>query len=81
MTTDELLASIEHSKKRDDVIRAYSACLPCWPGVNKKTVDAAITTKWSAAGLTYIRQKAWRIRDTETLKAARERSETPGGTP
>lgn len=67
MTTDELLANIEHAKKRDDVIRAYAACLPRWSGVNKKTVDAAIITKWSAAGLVYIRQKAWRIHDKQVF--------------
>lgn len=79
MTTDELLANIKQAKKRDDVIRAYAACLPRWRGVNKKTVDAAIITKWSAAGLAYIRRKAWRIRDEQVIKTIRQQeAEVPG---
>jgi hypothetical protein len=72
MTTDELLANVDRAKKRDDVILAYASCLPCWQGVSKQAVDAAICAKWSAAGLAYIRRKAWRVRDERVIKVIRQ---------
>lgn len=67
MTTDEFLAVIEASKKRDDVVHAYASCFPFWVGVKRRVVDDAIVAKWSKDALSYIRMKAWRIRDRQVL--------------
>ena len=73
MTTDETLGIIANAKKRADIVPAYASLLPTHPGMHYTTINTAISDKWSKAGLKWIKQQAWKIRDAQTF--ARSRSE------
>lgn len=53
---------------RNEVAQEYAELLvsngPLWPGW--KQINAAIMRRWSIAGLTYIKERAWKIAKART---------------
>ena len=50
------------SMKRNDIALSYALCMVSSEPVDWAVVNKAIIERWSVAGLTYIKERAWRIR-------------------
>ena len=58
--TEKLLAVIAAAKVRADVVPHYLPHETGWTDIDYRTVNAAIVSKWSWAGLHWIKQQAWK---------------------
>jgi len=61
---DDIIRMVwDTSNKRNDIAAEYGRLLSSYGtvGLNWSRVNAAITERWSASGLSYIKNKAWKL--------------------
>ena len=59
--TDDIISQINECNTRKQAARVYTQLLIDRQGVSFNAINEAIETKWSLAGLKYIKQKAWEM--------------------
>jgi len=59
--TNDIIAQINECKTRDAAAKVYAQILKDMHRVSFRTINDAIETKWSLAGLKYIKRKAWAL--------------------
>ena len=63
-TTQTLLSEIAMPEvKRNSVALTYALAMRSSEATDWKAVNEAIIKRWSVAGLTYIKERAWKIRE------------------
>jgi hypothetical protein len=60
--TAEILAEVARAKTRDGVVAVYAQAIASWrDSTDWSRVNEAIMTRWSKAGLAYIKAQAWKV--------------------